>query len=34
MDQASEGGYIHNRMRVYYADKHSDLVDGFAPLRI
>jgi hypothetical protein len=29
--QASNGGYIHIRMRIYYADGHSDLRDSVAP---
>jgi hypothetical protein len=31
LDQASNGGYIHIRMRIYYADGHSDLTDSLAP---
>jgi len=31
LDQASSGGYIHIRMRIYYADGHSDLTDSLAP---
>lgn len=31
LDQASNGGYIHIRMRIYYADGHSDLRDSLAP---
>jgi len=31
LDQGGDGGYIHIRMRIYYADKHSDLLDSLAP---
>ncbi len=31
IDHASNGGYIHIRMRIYYADGHSDMRDSLAP---
>jgi hypothetical protein len=31
LDQARNGGYIHIRMRIYYADGHSDLYDSIEP---
>jgi hypothetical protein len=31
LDQASNSGYIHIRMRIYYADGHSVLTDSLAP---
>ena len=31
LDQASNGGYVHIRMRIYYADGHSELRDSLAP---